>query len=120
MVQPVWIPKRRVVQPFLGCEILTETQKQQILSMRMQGIGYHVIGRTLDLNENQVQLYCKAHGLAGDAGLVSLNHAVWCRENNRCAFCGRKLKQPRRGRRRRFCSGSCRTRYCIMKKTQEE
>lgn len=99
---------------------MTDTQKQQILSMRMQGIGYHVIGKTLNLDEHQVQLYCKARGLAGDAGLVSLNHDVWCRENNRCAFCGRKLQQPRRGRRRRFCSGSCRTRYCIMRKETED
>ena len=98
-----------------GCEGLTELQKQQIFSMRMQGIGYHVIGKTLDLKENQVQLYCKAHGLAGDPNLVILNHAVWCEQNNRCAFCDRKLQQPPRGRHRRFCSGSCRTRYCIMK-----
>lgn len=98
---------------------MTDTQKQQILSMRMQGIGYHVIGKTLNLDEHLVQLYCKSHGLAGDAGLVRLNHDIWCRENNRCAFCGIKLKQPQRGRRRRFCSGSCRTRYCIMKKEME-
>lgn len=98
---------------------MTDTQKQQILSMRMQGIGYHVIGKTLNLDEHLVQLYCKSHGLAGDAGLVRLNHDIWCRENNRCAFCGIKLKQPRRGRRRRFCSGSCRTRYCIMRKDTE-
>lgn len=101
-----------------GCEVLTEKQKQQIFIMRMQGIGYHVIGKMLDLKENQVQLYCKAHGLAGDPSLVILNHAVWCEQNNRCAFCGVKLQHPLRGRRRRFCSGSCRTRYCVMRKRQ--
>ena len=85
----------------------------------MQGIGYHVIGNTLNLDENQVQQYCKAHGLAGDAGLVSLNHAVWCEKNNRCVFCGNKLEQPRVGRRKRFCSGNCRTKYCLMRKRNE-
>ena len=49
---------------------MTETQKEQILSMRMQGIGYRIIGKMLNLNENLVQLYCKAHGLAGDGNLV--------------------------------------------------
>ena len=33
---------------------MTDTQKQQILSMRMQGIGYHVIGKTLNLDEHLV------------------------------------------------------------------
>lgn len=111
--------ENRRVSQIKGCEVLTEIQKQQIFSMRMQGIGYHVIGKTLNLKENQVQLYCKAHGLAGDPSLVFLNHAVWCEQNNRCAFCGRKLQQPRCGRRRRFCSGSCRTRYCVLKKTEK-
>ena len=98
---------------------MTETQKAKIFSMRMQGIGYHVIGSTLNLDENQVQQYCKAHGLAGDAGLVSLNHAVWCEQNNRCVFCGIKLEQPRTGRKKRFCSGNCRTKYCLMRKRNE-
>ena len=85
---------------------MTETQKFKIFNMRMQGIGYHVIGNTLNLDENHVQQYCKTHGLAGDAALVSLNHAVWCEKNNRCVFCGKKLEQPRTGRRKRFCSGT--------------
>ena len=98
---------------------MTETQKAKIFSMRMQGIGYHVIGSTLNLDENQVQQYCKTHGLAGDASLVSLNHAVWCEQNNRCVFCGIKLEQPRVGRRKHFCSGNCRTKYCLMRKRNE-
>jgi len=99
---------------------MTETQKEQILSMRMQGIGYRIIGKMLNLNENLVQLYCKAHGLAGDGNLVMLNHDIWCRENNRCILCGRKLKQPRHGRRKQFCDGRCRTRYCQLKNKSEE
>lgn len=99
---------------------MTETQKEQILSMRMQGIGYRIIGKMLNLNENLVQLYCKAHGLAGDGNLVMLNHDIWCRENNRCILCGRKLKQPRHGRRKQFCDGRCRTHCCRLKNKSEE
>jgi hypothetical protein len=100
---------------FRSVKAMTDTQKEKILAMRMQGIGYHVIGRTLHLNENQVQLYCKSRGLAGDGSLVHLNHDVWCRENNRCILCGRKLNQPRLGRRKNFCDGRCRTRYFRLK-----
>ena len=105
--QPVWIPK--------GCDHMTDAQKECILAMRMQGIGYHVIGRTLHLPENQIQLYCRSHGLAGYGMFVKENHAVWCRQHQRCQFCGAKLKQPDTGRRRQFCSGACRTRFCRMK-----
>ena len=126
LTEPVWIPKMHETTAFCrlniipkqlkGCDRMTETQKAKIFSMRMQGIGYHVIGSTLNLDENQVQQYCKTHGLAGEAGLVSLNHAVWCEQNNRCVFCGSKLEQPRTGRRKRFCSGNCRTKYCLLRK----
>ena len=67
---------------------MTELQKMQIRTMRMQGIGYHVIAKELCLKENQVQLFCKAHGLAGDSNLVRLNYPIWCQQNNRCPVCG--------------------------------
>jgi len=97
---------------------LTESQKLQVRAMRMQGIGYRAIAKALGLKINQVQLFCKAHGLSGSADLVKLNYPIWCEQNNHCIFCGRKLQQPTTGRRRRFCSGSCRTKYCVMKKSE--
>ena len=95
---------------------MTELQKMQIRTMRMQGIGYHAIAKELCLKENQVQLFCKAHGLAGDNNLVRLNYPIWCQQNNRCPVCGAKISQPETGRRKKFCSGRCRTRYCREQK----
>ena len=46
---------------------MTETQKEQIRAMRMQGIGYRLIAKSLGLKINQVQLFCKAHGLEHDS-----------------------------------------------------
>ena len=93
---------------------MTETQKEQIRAMRMQGIGYRLIANELGLKINQVQLFCKAHGLAGKVELARLNYPIWCH------ICGAKLIQPKTGRRKRFCSGRCRTRYCLMKKEMED
>ncbi len=90
---------------------MTDKQKEKIRSMRMQGMGYHVIAKELCLKENQVQLFCKMHGLAGDSDLVRLNYPVWCRQNSRCPICGTKIDQPKIGRKKKFCSGRCRTRY---------
>ena len=89
---------------------MTDAQKEQVRAMRMQGIGYRLIAKSLGLKINQVQLFCKAHGLAGNRELARLN----------CPVCGAKVTQPETGRRKRFCSGRCRTRYYRMKKDLEE
>lgn len=90
---------------------MTDEQKNSIRAMRLKGYGYKAIGKALDLNENRVQLYCKSHGLAGSAELIKLNYPIWCQQNNRCVICGIKITQPKTGRRKKFCSGRCRTRY---------
>lgn len=95
---------------------MTDEQKEKIRSMRMQGMGYHVIAKELCLKENQVQLFCKMHGLAGDSDLVRLNYPVWCKQNNRCPICGTKINQPQTGRKKKFCFGRCRTRSCREQK----
>ena len=93
---------------------MTDAQKEQVRAMRMQGIGYRLIAKSLGLKINQVQLFCKAHGLAGNGELARLNYPIWCQQNSRCPVCGAKVTQPRTGRRKRFCSGRCRTRYYRM------
>ena len=98
---------------------MTEVQKEMIRAMRMQGIGYRAIAKSLNLKLNRVELYCKTNGLGGDGTFVRLNHEVWCEHNDRCRMCGKKLEQPRRGRKKKYCSGKCRTTYCRMKKAVE-
>ena len=98
---------------------MTDVQKEMIHAMRLQGIGYRAIAKSLHLRLNRVELYCKTHGLAGDGSLVRLNYAIWCEMNGRCLVCGEKLKQPKRGRRKKFCSGKCRTAY-YRKKHEED
>lgn len=91
---------------------MTDTLKEMVRTMRLQGIGYGTIAKRLNLHENNVQLYCKTHGLAGDVSLVKHNYAVWCEKNNRCPVCGSRLIQKHHGRRKKFCSGRCRVKYC--------
>ncbi len=94
---------------------MTDEQKNAIRAMRLKGYGYKVIGKALEIAENRVQLYCKSHGLAGSAELIRLNYPIWCQKNSRCMNCGKKITQPKTGRRKKFCSGRCRTRYCREK-----
>ncbi|MBP3805405.1 MAG: hypothetical protein J6I76_16220 [Oribacterium sp.] len=112
------------LQPRVGIEEaearMTEVQKELIRAMRLQGIGYRAIARSLRLRLNKVELYCKTHGLAGDGWLVRLNYPVWCENNDRCPVCGKKLEQSGRGRKKKFCSGKCRTAWCRMKQADAE
>lgn len=94
---------------------MTDEQKNAIRAMRLKGYGYKVIGKSLEIAENRVQLYCKSHGLFGSAELIKLNYPIWCQQNNRCMICGKKITQSKTGRRKKFCSGKCRTRYCREK-----
>lgn len=98
---------------------MTDIQKEQVRAMRMQGIGYRVIAKSLGLKINQVQLFCKAHGLAGNAEIARMNYPLWCSRNGRCPVCGTKIKPPRTGRNKTFCSGRCRTKAYRMRKEIE-
>ena len=99
---------------------MTDAQKELIRAMRLQGIGYKAIARDLHLRRNQVQLYCKTHGLGGDGNLVRLNYVIWCEKTGHCLYCGTELKQPDRGRRKKFCSGKCRTAWCRAKQAKAD
>jgi len=103
-----------------GEKRMTDVQKELIRSMRLQGIGYRAIAKSLHLKLNKVELFCKTHGLAGDGWLVRLNYPVWCQNNDRCPVCGKKLSQPKRGRKKKFCSGKCRTAWCRAKQAEAE
>ena len=98
---------------------MTDAQKEQVRAMRMQGIGYRLIAKSLGLKINQVELFCKAHGLAGNGELARLNYPIWCQQNGRCPVCGAKVTQPKTGRYKKFCSRRCRTKaYRIKQEIQ--
>ena len=99
---------------------MTDKQREEIRQMRLNGLGYKIIAKMIGSKEKNVYAYCKAHGLAGPAEIVKLNYPIWCQQNSRCPVCGAKVTQPETGRRKRFCSGRCRTRFYRMKKDLEE
>ena len=51
---------------------------------------------------------------------MKLNLPIWYENNDRCIICGEKLSRKQRGRKKRFCSGKCRTKYYRAKKQEEE
>lgn len=101
-----------------GGACVKQEQKELIRSLRLLGWGYKRIARELKLNRNEVQLFCTTNGLGGPGKFVKLNMPIWNEQNNRCVICGEKLSQKPHGRKRRFCSGKCRTRFYRLRKKE--
>ncbi len=81
---------------------MTEYQERQIRGLRMRGEGYKAIASATGLSRDIVRNYCKSHGLEGLASAFTMNMKEQIDKGLACASCGRPLKQPRTGRRRRF------------------
>ena len=81
---------------------MKQEDKELIRFLRLQGWGYKRIAKKLRLNRNQVQLYCKTHGLAGAGEFVKLNLPIWYEQNDRCVICGEKLDRKHAAERSAF------------------
>ena len=91
---------------------MKDEHRKKIREYRMSGKGFRLIAKELDLKLDAVREFCRNNGLAGPAEYVKFNHYVWSVNNHKCPVCGKKVRQPKRGRSKIFCSGKCRTRHC--------
>lgn len=77
---------------------MTDLQKEQIKTLRLQGIGYVKIGEMLGISDNTVRSFAAA--------------TVWVmrqRTTIACKHCGKLIKIIPRQKPRKFCSDACRT-----------
>ena len=80
---------------------VTAYQERRIRELRLRGIGYRTIAAELGISRDTVRNFCTSHDLSGVAAAQPLP------AGNVCPCCGGEIIQPRRGRRRRFCSDTC-------------
>lgn len=94
---------------------MTNQQKEQIRTMRLQGVGYIKIGKSLGISNNTVRSFCRRNGL-GDKS----KNAVACKQ------CGKLIKNIPEQKPKKFCSDSCRNtwwnehRDCVNRKANYE
>jgi endogenous inhibitor of DNA gyrase (YacG/DUF329 family) len=74
-------------------------------------LGYKAIGNVLGLSRDTVRAYCKSKGMDGDAVTLSRNYEIKKENGILCLNCGKVLKQPKRGKARKFCSEKCRRKW---------
>lgn len=87
---------------------MTEFQAKQIRDLRLRGTGYRAIASVVGLSRDIVRNYCKSHGLDGFATELTLNMKEQMEAGTACQCCGKEIKQPATGRKRKFCSDECR------------
>ena len=90
---------------------MTDEQQSKIKELRLKGLGYKAIATQIKLTRDVVRNYCKHHGLQGDACIVALNHELKIKSNIVCLCCQKPLRQKGRGRKKKFCSETCRRKW---------
>lgn len=99
----------------LEAKHMTVIEKDQIRSMRLQGVGYGTIARALGLAENTVHTYCRRNGLGAES-----------KNTIPCKHCGKLIKKVPKRKPRKFCSDACRSAWwnshpeCITRKAVYE
>ena len=90
---------------------MTNQQKEQIRTMRLQGAGYIKIGKALGISDNTVRSFCRRNGLGENA-----KNVVSCKQ------CGKLIKIIPKQKPKKFCSDSCRNAWwnghqeCVTRK----
>lgn len=84
---------------------MNKLQKEQIIRLRMDGLGYTKIAQMLGISQNTIKSFCRRNNLAGQVGAQSIQTSV---KQSFCKKCGKPLEDKDGGKSRKFCSDSCR------------
>ena len=80
---------------------MTGQQKAPITTMRMQGIDYSTIAKSLGLKKETVAAFCRKNGLNG---VKATDKRVTPSQTDTCPVCGTVLMQIPDRKKCRFCS----------------
>ena len=86
---------------------MTESQKQQIISFRRQGIGYLKISQELGISQNTVKSYCRRNNLTKPVEITEITRRIEETEYF-CLQCGVSVPQDSKRKLKKFCSDQCR------------
>ena len=93
---------------------MTNEQRQKIKILRYQGVGYGKIAKATGLSRDSVRNYCIREGLNGYASELVTEYRKVMKEEMLfvvCLNCGMKLEQNSCGRKRKYCSLSCKRKW---------
>lgn len=82
---------------------MNDNQKSKIEKMRISGMGYTAIAKSLGISKDTVKSYCRRNSLGG----VMIAKTEDCV----CEMCGNEVKQYPHRKKKRFCSDACRMKW---------
>lgn len=94
---------------------MTGQQKEQIRTLRLQGISYVKISKSLGISDNTVRSFCRRNGLGENA-----------KNTASCKQCGKLIKIIPKQKPKKFCSDNCRNAWwnghqeCVTRKAVYE
>lgn len=89
---------------------MTDTQREQILSLRAEGLGYVRIAKEMGLSENTVKSFCRrsAKAEAAEKPVMAVQGDT---DKCFCKQCGIEVKQTSGRKVKKFCSDQCRMKW---------
>lgn len=90
---------------------MTNSEKEKIRELRMQGLGYGTVAKEMGMNLNTVKAYCRRHGPfeKKEAAPVEKQDTVTGRTT--CKNCGTKIMQIKGRKEKKFCCDRCRNKW---------
>lgn len=87
---------------------MNDIQRTQIINMRVEGVGYRTIAKTLNISENTIKSFCRRNKLTGTCKVVSLKPLEPLQVEVRCKCCDKIVPQNDKRKKKLFCSDKCR------------
>lgn len=107
---------------------LTETQKQNIIVLRKQGLSFGQIAEKVDISVNTVKSFCRRMNLQ----CISASKESESKENKEnehrntvevhdqtCRQCGAPLKKVPKVKPKQFCCDACRTKWWNIQRSSQ-
>ena len=82
---------------------MNKNTRKVIPFMRRAGCGYGEIASKLNIEKEYVKKFCKRYRIGGFPIEYRLNVTEAQRRGLACMFCGMPLKQPKVGRKKKYC-----------------
>jgi len=101
--------QREEVLPAGRSQIMTDSQKKQIIKLRLTGMGYGKISSTVGVSINTVKSFCRRNPVNENISPEKVK--VLSGESSSCENCGQTINQIAQQKKRRFCCDACRNKW---------
>jgi Response regulator containing a CheY-like receiver domain and an HTH DNA-binding domain len=88
---------------------MTDMQKEQILKLRSEGLGYIRIAREMGISENTIKSFCRRNARTGVSKLTEPISDAQLKHF--CQYCGIEVEQTSGRKMKKFCSDRCRMKW---------